>query len=104
MTKLLFPDVQTFTTITIIGALLVAFVYWEGGIILHELEERRKAQKELEGGEGGAAGRALPPNRPMTPQQQALYERKQGLAWLAIATAVAIWCTGVVNTPTPFMP
>lgn len=74
----------------------MAFIYWEGGIILHELEERRKQQQ----GEGGSQ----PPNKPLTHYQQLIYERKRGLAWLAIVTAVSIWCTGVVNTPSPFQP
>ncbi|GAB4816884.1 hypothetical protein N2152v2_003930 [Parachlorella kessleri] len=102
LTRLLLPDVQTFTTLTIGGALLTAFVYWEGGIILHDLDERRKSRRQQGGGE--ELQRAQPPNRPLTAQQQALYERKQGLAWLAIMTAVAIWCTGVVNTPNAFQP
>lgn len=40
------------------------------------------------------------------PSPQLLYERKQGLAWLAVITALAIWCSGdrfLLNTPSPFM-
>lgn len=104
------------TRLTLGGALLVAFLYWEGGIILHEIEERqaRAAQRRREegegsGSEGGEASGIVgtgrqPPNRPLTAEQAELYERKRGLAWLAIVTALAIWSTGVVNRPAPFMP
>lgn len=31
-------------------------------------------------------------------------ERRRGLAWLALVTALTIWCTGIVNVEHPFQP
>ena len=31
-------------------------------------------------------------------------ERRRGLAWLALLTAITVWCTGIVNVEHPFQP
>lgn len=113
----------------LVGLILaIAFIYWEGGVLLRQLRQRRQArerQRQLErqrqqgGGEAGAGGAAaadgLQPQldehheehhgrEEWTPLDRARHERRRGLGWLALATAGLIWLTGVVNNPTPFQP
>ncbi len=119
----------------LIGLILaIAFIYWEGGILLRQLRARRQArerQRQQGGGGTGAAGAAgeaagsaaaggLPPQlgeqhdehehherkrrEEWTPLDRARHERRRGLGWLALATAGLIWLTGVVNNPSPFQP
>lgn len=113
------------------AVLLVAFVYWEGGILLRQLRQRQQAdrkQRELErrrqqGGsddeELAAEGEQLRleeleqeddwrhhgQHPEWTQLDWARHERRRGLGWLALTTAGLIWLTGVVNgNPRPFQP
>lgn len=116
----------------LVGLILaIAFIYWEGGVLLRQLRQRRQArerqrplehQRQQGGGEAGAGGAAaadgLQPQleehheehherkrwEEWTPLDRARHERRRGLGWLALATAGLIWLTGVVNNPTPFQP
>ncbi|KAL4425644.1 hypothetical protein ABPG75_009660 [Micractinium tetrahymenae] len=139
-------------TLLISCTLALAFVYWEGGVLLRTLRERRaaeaarrrrerKARRRQRGGgifgswdsgggvvedesgdEGGSGeqgdgawdagiledwGPEPPPAAPPQPPsrlEQARHERRRGLGYLALITAVLIWMTGVVSGPMPFQP
>ena len=98
--RLLFPDlVMDAPNITIITLLAVAFVYWEGGILLRQLRERRGGGNS--GGDGEDEGSGAPPLPPPSPVELARFERRRGLAWLALLTALSIWMTGIVSSPIP---
>ena len=125
LARLLFPDLVNLVdapTLLISLLLLLAFVYWEGGVLLRQLRERRRkqqqqqqqgAQQEGDSGEGAAGEAAAlseqdqPQHKQQrgrqewTPLERARHERRRGLGWLALVTAATIWMTGVVNTFTP---
>ena len=88
--RLLIPDLVGVDGWTLAAA--VAALVWlaslEGGLLADA--------EDGEEGEGGAAGQ---PPRPqdLPPEQRRAYERRRGLSWLALATALTVWCTGVVN-------
>ena len=135
LARLLFPDLVGLVdgpTWLIGGLLTLAFVYWEGGVLLRAVRERQRQQREQrrrerqqrrrEGqqpsgdsstgsdeDEAAAAAvaaveEALTPPPPLSPIDRARHERRRGLGWLALVTAGMIWMCGVVNGPTPFQP
>lgn len=70
----------------------LAFFLLEGNqLILDFLQE-----KNLEDIEDASLS-----NVPKTPEENTARERKRGLGWLALATAVTLWCTGSVNLLIP---
>ena len=107
LTRMLLADVQRNpTTSAIIAALLVAFLFYEGELLFERWQRDHPAsrqQQEEEGG-GGAPNAQPQRRRHQTPMERLRHERRRGLYWLSMATAVALWCTGLLNRANPFQP
>ena len=119
LARLLLPDLVSLVdvpTLLISVLLLLAFVYWEGGVLLRQLRERQRKQRQQGGNGESAAGEAAAAaaaeqqqgqqekqqeRQEWTPLERARHEQRRGLGWLALATAATIWMTGAVSS---FMP
>jgi hypothetical protein len=111
MTRLFLPDLintETIYTLLLLISCAAAVVYLELGALFNDftqekdferLEEqylRQENNKKLKNGVDEDLG-----DSGVT---SAEIERKRGIGWLAFATAVAIWCTGILNKINPFQP
>ena len=74
-------------------SLVVMFVAFEGVELIRELDSNRSYVDELE---------SKSPKKAANDDESILKERRRGLGWLALVTAIAVWATGVLNTPNPF--
>ena len=122
LARLLLPDLVSLVdvpTLLISFLLLLAFVYWEGGVLLRQLRERQRTQRQQRQRQEGSSGESpageaaaaseqqqaqheqLQDRQEWTPLERARHERRRGLGWLALATAATIWMTGAVSS---FMP
>eukprot|EP00890_Picochlorum_soloecismus_P003032 jgi/Picsp_1/372/NSC_00370-R1_---NA--- len=110
-TKLLFPDIvniDNFYTAAIAIAFVVAFVSFEGIELLSSYQSEKVFERLAE----KASRKKRSSSEPGTDQkdQKEEYiqfmkrERKRGLGWLAIVTAIAVWSTGILNNPNPLTP
>lgn len=104
--KIFTPDLinpSSLYTCLLLVSCAAAFVYLEGvdllQDLLQELDFERLEQKYLEENrdDNGA---------PINSSREELREkeRRRGLGWLALVTALSVWCTGVVNRINPFQP
>jgi hypothetical protein len=106
--SLLIPDIvqpSSLYTAALILCCVVVFVYWEGGQLLEgfqaekeleQLEDKYREDQQQTGGGGGSAAAAAARRRRagLAAVEAVKRERRRGLAWLALATALALWCAG----------
>lgn len=110
LVRVLLPDLAGIdaSVLTISVALAICLVYWEGGSILRALRERRRRREAAARHGGTEAGVAAEEEEALRHQrdmrEELGHQRDRGLSWLALATAVAVWLTGVLNKPNAFMP
>ena len=103
VTRLFTPDLinpSSVYKILLFVSCAAAFVYLEGVALiqdlLQEMDYERLEDEFLEGGKDERNKRGA--------LNDTLRERRRGLGWLALVTALAVWCTGVVNEINPFQP
>ena len=73
--------------------------------MLLERWQRQRQQGDGTGQEERPERRPAGRRRERTEEERVLFERRQGLYWLAIVTALALWETGAVNNSIkPFQP
>ena len=107
-TKLLFPDIvniDNFYTAAIAIAFVVAFISFEGIELLSSYQSEKVFEKLAE----KSSRRESSINNPEKDNEEEKEEyikreRKRGLGWLAIVTAIAVWSTGILNNPNPLSP
>lgn len=109
MTRLFLPDLintETIYTLLLLISCAAAVVYLELGALFNDFTQEKdfekleeqylRQQKNLKNGGDEDLGDSG--------VSSAELERKRGIGWLAFATAVAIWCTGILNKINPFQP
>ena len=94
-------DPNSLYTCLLLVSCAAAFVYLEGAALLQdllqEMDFERLEEKYLEENRD-----KYPVN--MSRRDLTEKERRRGLGWLALVTALSVWCTGVVNKINPFQP
>ena len=115
MNQLFLPDIINTTNLYYLLLFIscaVAVVYLEIGALVNdfiqekdfeELEDQFLQQQEQRAKNKNEEMIATKV-KPLSPEEIAYKERKRGLGWLAIITAAAIWCTGILNKINPFQP
>jgi len=110
-TKLLFPDIvniDNLYTAAIAIAFVVAFVSFEGIELLSSYQSEKVFERLAE--KASRKKRTLSDLSKDNEDDKEEYielmkkERKRGLGWLAIVTAIAVWSTGILNNPSPLSP
>jgi hypothetical protein len=125
LNRILIPDVVSpgnLYTLLLLLALVVAALNWEWTLedserdwmikdstktkttATRSISEDEVAKALADQGEGHGLVKATPAASDESRLGKLRRERRRGLAWLALVTAVAIWCTGVLNKGTPFQP
>ena len=88
-------DLQLSYNVILVLSLIVMFVAFEGVELIRELDSNNKYLDELDRTKSR-------PKRETSEDGLLLKERRRGLGWLALVTAIAVWATGVLNSPNPF--
>ena len=88
-------DLQLSYNVILVLSLIVTFVAFEGVELLRELDSNNKYLDELDRTKSR-------PKQETSEDGLLLKERRRSLGWLALVTAIAVWATGVLNTPNPF--
>ena len=114
--RLFLPDLANpsniYPTLLLLSS-AAAFLYWEGGGLWRELEQEQELERLEEdfeqssgraGGNGPVDEAALKARAVAAARARAARERRRALGWLALVTALAVWCTGLVNVGKPFQP
>jgi hypothetical protein len=107
-TKLLFPDIvniDNFYTAAIAIAFVVAFISFEGIELISSYQSEKVFEKLAE--KASRREKSIDESdkdNEDTKKEYIKRERKRGLGWLAIVTAIAVWSTGILNNPNPLSP
>ena len=101
--KIIFPDLDIDRVYT--GALLISFVVFfvsfEGLELLREYYSE-KEYEELAQQKDEGKNDLVQKNK--TEEMDVVAQRRRGLGWLALVTFIAVWSTGVLNSPNPLQP
>lgn len=108
--ELMFPDIVSGLDSVYTGALFLSFVVvcvsFEGLELLREYnsdQEYIKLTKEQQtSSEAEKKGKSS--ENTISSVDDALRQRRRGLGWLALITFIAVWSTGVLNSPNPLQP
>ena len=102
--KIIFPDLDIDRVYT--GALLVSFVVFfvsfEGLELLREYNSEKEYEELAEQKDKGKKDVVLQKNK--IEHMDVVAQRRRGLGWLALVTFIAVWSTGVLNSPNPLQP
>lgn len=106
--RLLFSDLvnpSNLYTFLLLFSCAVAFLSFEAPELYDEIKEEKELEKLEESFRKESPQQAQDiETRDISLQNKIAEERKRGLAWLALITSIAIWCTGVVNKIDAFQP
>lgn len=111
--QLMFPDIVAGIDNVYNGALLLSFIVvcfsFEGLELLREFNSDReysKLQELLSRSRMKKKGDDAPDDTlsKTNDDVDALRQRRRGLGWLALITFIAVWSTGVLNSPNPLQP
>ena len=103
MNELMFPDIVSSIDNVYNGALLLSFiVICVSFEVLELLREYNSDREYIELKETMKS--VEKDNEIKKPQDDAIRQRRRGLGWLALITFIAVWSTGVLNSPNPLQP
>ena len=102
MNELMFPDIVSGIDTVYNGALLLSFIVICVSFEVLELLREYNSDREYIELNETMKGREV--KKRDTKKNDGLRQRRRGLGWLALVTFVAVWSTGVLNSPSPLQP
>ena len=103
MNELIFPDIVSGIDNVYNGALLLSFIVICVSFEVLELIREYNADRQYIELKENKKSRDIEESTD-TPEDDALRQRRRGLGWLALITFMAVWATGVLNSPNPLQP
>lgn len=104
MNELMFPDIVSGIDNVYNGALLLSFIVICVSFEVLELLREYNSDREYIELNETMKGREMKKRDTGTKKDDGLRQRRRGLGWLALVTFVAVWSTGVLNSPNPLQP
>lgn len=100
VTKILFPDIINISNVYsffLFICFIVAFLNFEGIELLQSFNEEKSLERLMSSMDRTRESEA-------SEEEARRKEKRRGLGWLAIITAITVWCAGVINNPNPLQP